>query len=162
MFGDGRRRHRAPVICPALGRHLAGFLLVALIAAGLPPSSAGAGGNVSVTRAYGETGAGERLLIDVRSPQEWRQTGLPQGARTVTIHQRATSFLDGILAAASGDKDKPIALICATGMRSKRAQQFLETQGFTNVVSVDGGLFGTPRAAGWMQRGLPMEPCRRC
>jgi rhodanese-related sulfurtransferase len=137
-------------------------MVIALSAVAAVPPAAYAGGSMAATEAYRETGAGDRLLIDVRSPAEWRETGLPQGARTVTIHQRAASFLDGILAAVGGDKDRPIALICATGMRSTRAQRFLEAEGFSNVTNVVGGLFGTPAAAGWMQRGLPMEPCSTC
>ena len=40
---------------------------------------------------------GEMMLIDVRSPQEWRQTGIAPGARTVTIHdsgERAVVFAE--------------------------------------------------------------------
>lgn len=154
---DGGRRRAAPrrlVIC------IAAF---AALAAVMQSSTAtAAGGRVTAAQAYSEAAAGARVLIDVRSPPEWKQSGLPRGAATVTIHQPAPAFLDGILAAIGGDRDRPIALICATGNRSHRAQQLLESRGFTNVLNVDGGLYGAAGSAGWVKRGLPMDPCKKC
>ncbi len=153
---EGRRRtaSRCLVIC---------ICALAALAAVMPSSTAtAAGGRVSAAQAYSEAAAGARVLIDVRSPPEWKQSGLPRGAATVTIHQPAPAFLDGILAAIGGDRDLPIALICATGIRAHRAQQFLESRGFTNVLNVDGGLYGAPGSAGWVKRGLPMDPCKTC
>ena len=149
------------------GRRLAQRCLVicafAAFAAAIPPSTAtAAGGRVTAAQAHSEAAAGARVLIDVRSPREWKQSGLPRGAATVTVHQPAAAFLDGILAAIGGDRDRPVALICATGNRSQRAQQFLESRGFTNVLNVDGGLYGAPGSAGWVKSGLPMDPCKKC
>ena len=121
-----------------------------------------AAGDVSPSDAHAAAAAGERILVDVRSPSEWRQTGVPQGAKTVSIHQKADSFLAEMLAAAVGDRDAPIALICATGQRSSRARAFLEAQGFTNVVNVAGGIYGSQGAAGWLKDGLAVEPCKTC
>ncbi len=143
-----------------LRRGLAVCALALLAAAAAPASTAAGGGRKTAQRAHAETAS--RMLIDVRSPQEWRASGLPQGARTVTIHQPGAAFLDAILAAVGGDKDRPIALICATGDHSARAQSFLKAQGFTDVANVAGGLFGAPDAAGWVNSGLPLEPCPRC
>ena len=154
---DGGRRRAAPrclVIC------IAAF---AALAAVMQSSTAtAAGGRVTAAQAYSEAAAGARVLIDVRSPPEWKQSGLPRGAATVTIHQPAPAFLDGILAAIGGDRDLPIALICATGIRAQRAQQFLENRGFSNVLNVDGGIYGAPGSAGWLKNGLPMDPSKTC
>ena len=30
--------------------------------------------------------SGEILLLDIRSPQEWQQTGVPRGAVALTMH----------------------------------------------------------------------------
>ncbi len=136
--------------------------LAVCVLALLAASTAAGEDSMTAKRAHAETTAASRILIDVRSPQEWRASGLPRGARTVTIHQPGTAFLDAILAAVGGDKDRPIALICASGARSARAQGFLTAQGFTDVANVAGGLFGAPDAAGWVNSGLPLEPCRRC
>jgi len=153
---EGVRRWRAAPRCLAIGA-------VAAFAAVMPPSAATAAHRgVAATQAYSETASGSRVLIDVRSAPEWKGSGLPRGAATVTIHQPAPAFLDRILAAVGGDPDRPIALICATGIRAHRAQQFLESRGFSNVLNVDGGLYGAPGAAGWVKSGLPMEPCSTC
>ena len=145
-----------------LRRGLAVCALALLAAVAAPASTAAGEASMTAKRAHAETAAASRMLIDVRSPQEWRASGLPQGARTVTIHQPGTAFLDAILAAVGGDKDRPIALICASGARSARARSFLKAQGFTDVANVAGGLFGAPDAAGWVNSGLPLEPCPRC
>ena len=154
---DGGRRwaaSRCRVIC---------ICAFAALAAGMQPSTAtAAGGRVTPAQAYSEAAAGARVLIDVRSPREWKASGLPRGAATVTIHQLSPAFLDGILAAIGGDRDRPIALICATGIRAHRAQEFLESRGFTNVLNVEGGLYGAPGSTGWVKRGLPIDPCKKC
>lgn len=145
------------------GSSLGGTLFAAVLWL-LTAAPALAAGDMTVRQAHGAAQAGERMLIDVRSPSEWRQTGLPQDAETVTIHHPGggKGFLSDILAVVENDLGAPIALICATGVRSKRAQQFLEAQGFSNVVSVKGGMFGSKHADGWTNSGLPTERCKSC
>ena len=108
--------------------------------------------------------AGELVLIDVRSPQEWRQTGVPKGARRVTIHDPGglKGFVDAMAAAVGGDLKKPIAVICARGNRSTRAQKALSEAGFTRVFNIREGFIGGPYGPGWVKRGLPVEPCPSC
>lgn len=48
------------------------------------------------------------------------------------------------------DKKRKTILICNNGLRSRTAVQFLAERGFTDVVSVMGGLVK------WQQNGLPM------
>lgn len=102
--------------------------------------------------------AGSVIIIDVRSPREWRQTGVPSGARTVTIHNRngIKAFIAQMAKAVGGDKSKPIALICAAGARSARALKILTAAGFTKIQNVSEGMLGRPDAGpGWLKRGLP-------
>jgi rhodanese-related sulfurtransferase len=99
------------------------------------------------------------IIIDVRSPREWRQTGVPSGARTVTIHNRngIKAFIAQMAKAVGGDKSKPIALICAAGARSARALKILTAAGFTKIQNVSEGMLGRPDAGpGWLKRGLPV------
>lgn len=109
--------------------------------------------------AHRTAGLGEILLLDVRSEQEWRESGLPQNAVPVTIHQKggAEAFYRAVLEAAGGDKAKPLALICATGGRSMMAQRFLTAKGFSDVRDVSEGMLGRPGLPGWIKRGLPVE-----
>ncbi|MBT6285942.1 MAG: rhodanese-like domain-containing protein [Rhodospirillaceae bacterium] len=103
--------------------------------------------------------AGSVIIIDVRSPREWRQTGVPSGARTVTTHNRngIKAFIAQMAKAVGGDKSKPIALICAAGARSARALKILTAAGFTKIQNVSEGMLGRPDAGpGWLKRGLPV------
>lgn len=108
------------------------------------------GEKIAPAAAFAEVESGELLLIDVRSPREWGMTGIPAGARAATIHNPAGlgGFLDEVLALTGGDRDKRIALICAGGVRSARAQRFLESEGFTQVLDVDEGMLGRPDVPG--------------
>ncbi len=107
---------------------------------------------------------GQMMLIDVRSPQEWRQTGIAPGARTVTIHDPGglPGFVEAVKATVGGDLDKGIAVICAVGNRSTIAHKALTEAGFTRVMNLKEGMLGGPYGPGWLPRGLPVEPCRNC
>lgn len=115
--------------------------------------------------AFARMEAGELTLIDVRSPAEWRGTGVPRGARTVTIHDPAglAGFVAAATRAVNGQKDRPIAVICARGTRSSRAQRALRAAGFSNIVNVREGMLGNPvDGPGWLRRNLPVETCPNC
>ncbi len=120
--------------------------------------------DLTAEEAQAKAERGDLLLIDVRSPQEWRQTGIPASAVPVTIHQAggAQAFYKAILDVVDGDPSRPIAVICARGNRSIKAFQFLKAQGFTAVSNVGEGMFGNGKAPGWLARGLPTKPCQSC
>jgi len=107
---------------------------------------------------------GKVSVIDVRSAAEWRRTGIPRGARAVTIYdpRGETGFVDAMTRALGGDRTRPIAVICARGNRSTRAREMLERAGFTNVYDVVDGMLGRGAAKGWIDSGLPVERCRTC
>lgn len=103
--------------------------------------------------------AGDVIIVDVRSPREWRETGIAAGARTVTIHNRdgAAGFVAEMAKAVGGDKSAPVALICAAGVRSARALKILTAAGFTHIQNISEGMLGRPDAGpGWLKRGLPV------
>lgn len=102
--------------------------------------------------------SGDVTLIDIRSPREWTQTGVPQGAIAVTMHddEGVDAFYRKVLDAVGQDKTKPIALICAAGNRSRWAQTFLASKGFLKIQNVAEGLFGNGQLPGWIARGLPL------
>ena len=124
-----------------------------------------AGDNLlSAPEAYRMMQAGQLILIDVRSPGEWKQTGIPAGAKAITMHdpRGLTAFRDRVLATAGNDPSRPIALICAHGNRSKLMQAFLSTQNFTAIHDVGEGMLGRTNLPGWLRRGLPVVPCPTC
>jgi rhodanese-related sulfurtransferase len=54
-------------------------------------------------------------------------------------------------------------LICAVGVRSSRGARILKRAGFETVYNVREGLLGNPEdGPGWLERGLPIDPCPDC
>ena len=122
--------------------------------------SANAGPILSAPEAFEKSRAGEITLIDIRTPREWRQTGIATGALPIDMTKK--SFVQEILAAVDGNKDAPIGIICRTGNRTTYTQKALQEMGFTEVYNVKEGMAGSGAGPGWIQRGLPVEACRRC
>ena len=114
--------------------------------------------------AYEAAKAGKLTLIDIRTPPEWKQTGVPQGATLINmIHpQGAAGFLNEVLAKVGGDRTAPIALICRTGNRTTQVLRFLQAQGFTHVSHIPEGMAGSRYGPGWLARRLPTESCTAC
>nr|WP_242469300.1 rhodanese-like domain-containing protein [Rhabdochromatium marinum] len=126
--------------------------------------SAQAGPTISAPEAQ-QASAEQRLtLIDVRTPAEWRQTGVAPSALLIDMNQPGgkQGFVQRVLQAVQGDKTTPIALICRTGNRSGATQQALLEAGFTQVVNVSEGMAGSRAGPGWLRRGLPVEACTNC
>jgi len=119
---------------------------------------------LSATQAYELSQAGEITLIDIRRPEEWRQTGVAQGVKRINmLHpQGAIGFAQAVYAAAGSDLDAPIVLICRTGSRTSRLVPLLAEMGFTNVTHVPEGMLGSRAGPGWIARGLPIDACKDC
>lgn len=128
------------------------------------PAALAAGGLIAADEAHERAQAGEITIVDVRSPAEWRETGIATGARLATIHNRKgpMGFLEEMIALVEGDKSKPVAMICARGARSAAATAFLRGQGFTNVFDIGEGMLGRDERPGWIARDLPVEACGDC
>ncbi len=90
------------------------------------------------------------ILIDVRTPGEWAQTGLPRGAARVTLQDPA--FVGKVEAIIGGDRTAKIAFICRSGNRSKTARDRLKRAGYSHVTSVAGGMLARN---GWNSEGYP-------
>jgi rhodanese-related sulfurtransferase len=117
---------------------------------------------MSAPEAFAAAREGRALLIDIRTPQEWRETGVAPGAARVDFYRGPQVLLDSVLRLVEGDRTKPIALICRTGNRTTQAQKFLQQQGFTRVYNVREGMAGSAAGPGWLARGLPVERCADC
>ena len=131
----------------------------------LAATLARADGIVSAPVAALSATKGGVTIVDVRSPREWRQTGVATGARMVTIHnpKGIKAFVAAMTSAVGGDTARPVALICAAGVRSARAVRILTAAGFTKLKNISEGMLGRPDAGpGWLKRGLPVTPCPEC
>ncbi|OIQ44569.1 MAG: rhodanese [Roseobacter sp. MedPE-SW] len=109
---------------------------------------------LSPAAAFTATQSGEITLVDIRTPREWRQTGVPVGA--ITIDMRRDDFLQALSRAVGGDLAAPVALICARGVRSARLTRALEEAGYTAILDVPEGMLGSASGPGWIAGNLPV------
>lgn len=126
---------------------------------------AAAAPNLTAPDAAAAVAAGKITLIDIRTPPEWRDTGIAKGAKQVNmLHPKgAQGFVDQLLGEVKGDRNAPIALICRTGNRTTQVQNYLQSVGFTQVYNVPEGMAGSSAGPGWIRRGLPVQACtERC
>jgi rhodanese-related sulfurtransferase len=110
---------------------------------------------LSPDEVHAAVGAGDVLLIDIRRPDEWARTGVGIGA--TPLDMRRQDFETELLALADGDRARPIALICARGVRSRRMSERLTAAGFTRILDVPEGMLGSGAGPGWLRRGLPVS-----
>jgi molybdopterin/thiamine biosynthesis adenylyltransferase/rhodanese-related sulfurtransferase len=89
--------------------------------------------------------AGGATIVDVREASEWDQGHVP-GARHVS-----KSYIEQQIEAAAPDRDAPVILYCAGGVRSLFAAQTLAEMGYTDVASMSGGF------QAWKGAGLEFE-----
>ena len=115
---------------------------------------------MSVLEAQKRVSTGTLLLIDVRSPGEWRDTGLATGAVPISIHREdgLEGFVSEVRDRTNGNLSRQIALICASGIRSARAARALNKAGYESLLNVREGMLGNFKdGPGWLKRGLPLE-----
>jgi len=116
------------------------------------------GADLSVTRAHEQAIAGEITLIDIRRPDEWRKTGVGEGA--APLDMRRKDFTKALRVLVGGDLDRSVALICARGVRSAKMSKRLNEAGFTRIIDVPEGMLGSRAGPGWLASKLPTRPYR--
>src|SRR5688500_5152602 len=88
---------------------------------------------------------GEKFhLIDVREESEYAKEHLP-GA----VHL-GKGVIERDIEKEFPESDAPLVLYCGGGFRSALAADNLQKMGYTNVISMDGGV------RGWREKGYPM------
>lgn len=81
-------------------------------------------------------------LVDVREPHEHRAAHI-EGVTLIPLADLPNRYSEL-------DSNLPVLCICAGGVRSERAAQFLCSQGFEDVTNMLEGV------KGWESRGLPL------
>jgi len=90
--------------------------------------------------------------IDIRTPMEWKQTGIIKGAHKMMFFtptgqpDLAQWFFE--LGHLVKDKKEPLLIYCAHANRSKSLGQGLSSMGFENVYELKGGIEN-----GWIKAG---------
>lgn len=93
-------------------------------------------------------------LLDIRSREEWRETGVAQGAWLVSMHEKR--FPERLFATRQLAAGRTVALICATGGRSGAVLNALRQAGNAGFVDVSEGMLGNRLGPGWIAAGLPV------
>ena len=90
-------------------------------------------------------------VIDVRRPDEWRETGVIEGSHLLTFFDKKGRYdLDRWLPAlaAIAESDQPVAIICRSGKRSGRVARMLDDRfGYRHVYTARDGILG------WIEEG---------
>ena len=92
---------------------------------------------------YQSTGV---VIVDIRRKEEWKDTGIINGAKTITAFTKAGSlhpdFQEKFTKLVS-DPDTPFLLYCRTGRRTGILRDALETSmGFKKAMHLSGGIVG--------------------
>lgn len=74
----------------------------------------------------------DKQFIDVRTPGEFSQNKI-RGFKNIPLNELADK-------AVSLDKDRPVVVICQSGMRSSNASKLLKKKGFKEIINVKGGM----------------------
>lgn len=98
-------------------------------------------------------------LVDIRRPDEWRETGVIPGSVLLTAFDARGQFNADFPSEfeALVDREEEVAIICRSGNRSTALSRTLaERVGYTRVYNVSGGIVD------WMDLGKPTAPCPTC
>lgn len=109
----------------------------------LVPAVLRRGAKVTLLQATQLMNQGKALVLDVRTPAEFA-TGHVRDAKNIALNELAAK-----LAELEKYKDKPVIVVCQSGIRSTKAMTLLKKAGFNQVVCMDGGM------ADWHKQGLP-------
>ena len=93
------------------------------------------------------------VLVDIRLQEEWQQTGIVKGAKTITFFDRVGRINPNFIPefTAITKPNQTVALICRTGNRTQAASQAIAQQlGYKNVLNVTHGIMG------WMAEKRPV------
>jgi len=95
------------------------------------------GRGISPLTAKAKIEKGNVILLDVRSPQEFQEMGLPYDVVHIPL---------GALRSKSDSipRDKEVLAFCKVSMRGYEAQRILDEKGFENVSFIEGGIVGWP------------------
>lgn len=107
------------------------------------------GTRVSPAIASASSQLGECIIVDVREPDELTTTGVAPGSVVVSLGD--PEFEGKVAALSKQYREKSIALMCRSGMRSVNASKRLHKHGVEDSQIIVGGMLA------WEKLGLPLE-----
>ncbi len=118
----------------------------ALISGGalLLPSLLRRGAKVSTLKATQLINQGQALILDVRAAEDFSSVHVRE-AKNISLPDLSSKITE-----IEKFKLKPVIVICQSGVLSSKATMQLQSAGFTQAFSLEGGL------AAWLEQGLPV------
>ena len=124
------------------------LILLALVAGGLlawPMISSGGAGGLSATQAVQLINREKAVVVDVCEADEYA-AGHVSGARSVPLSQFKERLPQVVK-----NKTVPLVLVCARGMRARRAVALARQLGYDKAQALSGGM------AAWREANMPVE-----
>lgn len=124
------------------------LIVLALVSGGMllwPLLAKGGSAGITADEAVQMINRNKAVVVDVCDAEHFA-AGHVVGARNIPLDE-----LQAQLPAAVKNKATPLVMVCASGIRSKRATAVARKLGYEQVQSLDGGM------KGWRQAGLPVS-----
>ena len=80
------------------------------------------------------------ILLDVREPHELLQANLGDGVLTAPLSELARQGSEALPEEVAQNKEAEIVVMCHHGSRSAQVVAWLQQQGWTNILNMDGGI----------------------
>ena len=125
-----------------------------------PSASPTSGENLTAREAWDFAQQGQMTIVDIRRPDEWRQTGTPRGSIRLSFETHPggpEGFVRDLSTALGEDRTRPFAIICRTGNRTGLLLPFLRDNGFTTAKAIPEGMAGSSHGRGWLRTDLPVD-----
>ena len=102
----------------------------------------------------------KKILLDVRTQEEWDSVGKPDGdklnLKTYFLEIKRDSFFDFVneFKTFNISRDHEILVICKSGERSQISAELLSRENYKSI-SISDGFMGSQEGEGWKNNGLP-------
>ena len=112
-------------------------------------------------KGYLETGS-SKVLLDVRTKEEWDSVGIPDGdkigLKTFFLEIKRDSFFDFVkeFKKFNIDQNNEILVICKSGERSQISAELLSKENY-KTINISDGFEGSVEGEGWINCGLPVK-----
>ena len=103
-----------------------------------------------------------RVLLDVRTKEEWDAVGKPDGdkigLKTYFLEIQRDTFFDFVqeFKDLNINQDKEILVICKSGERSQITAELLSRENY-KTINISDGFEGGTEGVGWINSGLPIK-----
>ena len=108
------------------------------------------------------TKGSNKVLLDVRTQEEWDLVGRPDGdkigLKTYFLEIKRNTLFDFVKEFKNFkiDQDNEILVICKSGERSQISAELLSRENY-KATNISDGFEGSAEGAGWINNGLPIK-----